>query len=153
MGGLFGGGGNDDGGAAAIAAENARQRDADRAAEQARYDQEQKRIAQGKADETKRLADEQATQQAALDKSRKDAAQQAAAQAKTGAGYAFDNTKTDAGKALAAAQAAKSAGLPGFSNLNKTPAVAAPGGYLGQQNTLLSQTGFNTAAPGGRKYV
>jgi membrane protein involved in colicin uptake len=155
MNGLFGGG--DDGAAERAAqAQLQAQREAQQAqqaAEEKRYQEEQQRIAQEKADEKAQQAQQEAKRQQDLDKARTDNAKQLAAQQATGTNVAPSNAATTA-KILAASGNPNLPSLSGTSPLNRATQAANPaGGYQGQSNTLLSQSGFNTQAPGGRKYV
>lgn len=155
MQGLFGGG--DDGASernmqAQLQAQKEAQQAA-AAAEQARYQREQDRITKEKADALSQQQSEEAKRQADLDKARADNAKQLAAQQATGTGVQFQNTAANTAKILAAA------GNPNLPAMGPSPlqrATAAGGGapgYQGQSNTLLAQSGFNTNAPGGRKYI
>jgi hypothetical protein len=97
-------------------------------------------------EEQKRLLDEEARRQQTIEAQRREQALQADAQAKTGAAAAAPSTSE------AVAAGVKAAGLPTLESL-QTPAG---GGFAGQSNlltpTLLGQSGFNVAAPGGRTY-
>lgn len=149
--GIFGGGQKDDS-AARIAEEQARVQREAAAREQQRWEQEQARIKSDKAEaEAKAKADADK-----LAQQRKDAeianAKQAEAARATGS-PSFEDTRSDAAKALAAQQSG-GINLPGFKTLSQIKAnEAAAGGYQGQQNSLTSKTGFNNKNVGGRRYV
>lgn len=155
MGQLFGGGGDNGASERAAQAQLQAQREAQaaaQAAEQRRWEQEQARIADEKKAEVDRLASEEAKRQQALDKARTDNAKQLAAQQATGTGAQFQNTAANTAKILSAAST-----NPNLPQIGKSPLQRVSGqpgeGYQGQSNTLVAQTGFNTQAPGGRKYV
>lgn len=151
MGGLFGGGGSDDGGAAKIAQANAEAAAAERAAEQTRWEREQKRIGDEKEAEKQRLLAENKQREDALDAARKEQANAAQANAVTNASN-FDNQSIEKARVLAATSGN---GLPGFESLKKKKAaVGADGtGFAGQSNNLVAQSGFNNVQTGGRRYV
>lgn len=149
--GIFGGGEEHDDSAQRIAEANAQaQRDA-QAAQDRRYQQEMERVRADKATEAERLSQEEAKRQAAIDAAKVENAKQQEAQKATGSGATFENTRSDAAKALASAQAG-GIELPGYQTLSKF-AQTTPGGYQGQQNTIVNPTGFNSQKVGGRKYV
>lgn len=144
------GGGDGDGGAAAIAEANARAAREAAQAEQARWEREQKRIADEKAAEKLELAQQEAKRQQQIQYEREEAARQAEALAKTGTpNTSFIDTRSDKAKAYAAA----SAGLPGFGDLkNKFTQTPQPTGAFSGQSNLPIGT-FNASQAGGRKYV
>ena len=140
---LFGGK-NDDGGAAEIARENARAAEQARAAEETRWQREQERIAKEKAEEQARIADEIRVRDEEITKQRQLEASQQAAQSVTGP--TFDSGRANQAKLIAATQ--NTSGLPGFDALRQNRR-ATPN----QSNSLVSQSGFNTENPGGRRYI
>lgn len=155
MGGIFGGNTGDNGEAERINQQNIEAQNRATAAAAAAKKESDAQIAQQKAEAEKAATDLSAKNDAAIKQSEKDAAQQAQARAQTGGGVSFDNTRSDAAKALAVSQTNKGAGLPGFNSM-LPPAPA--GGFAGQSNSLSSQTlagksGFNTQLPGGRRYA
>ena len=143
---IFGGGDKPDDSASRVAeAQLQAQREA-QAAEERRWKEEMDRVDRDKAalaekqkqDEAKRLSD--------IEKAKTEAALQAEAQRATGTGITFNDTRKLSAAALAAGVSPDGIPLPDYKSLSRFNTT--PGGYQGQQNSILS-----TNVVGGRRYV
>jgi hypothetical protein len=145
-----GGGGTIDSGAAQAAKEQAAVARENAAREEARWQREQDRIAKEKADQAAEGAKQEAERAKLLSEQQAGQRAQLAAQGETGVGANIDSIQTKKRDALAGYDTM-------FNELkNKTQAQqvsnASGGNYLGQSNTLVSQSGFNTQNTGGKRY-
>ncbi len=148
--GIFGGGEPDNSAERIAQAQLEAQKQA-QAAEQSRWEREQARVASDKAAAEAKYTQDEEKRKQEIERNKIENQKQIEAQAATGQGATFENTRSDAAKALAAAQTG-GIQLPGYKSLSALAANQG-GGYQGQQNTITSPTGFNAAKVGGRRYV
>lgn len=146
----FGGGGvqTADTGAAEAAKSQAAQAEASARREEARWQQEQARIKQEKEDQAAKEAKDNAERQRLLTEAQNKERAQLSAQGQTGGGA--DLSAIQSKRAASVAQQEKAAQDMKMKQAEQAR-NASGGNYLGQSNTLVNQSGFNTAAVGGNR--
>lgn len=149
----FGGGGGGqtiDSGAAEAAKEQAAVARENAAREEARWQREQDRVSKEKQDQQAEAAKQEAERAKMISDQQAAQRAQTAAQGTTGVGADISSVQAKQKGALAGYDTA-------FNELkNKTQAQqaanASGGSFLGQSNTLVNQSGFNTQNTGGKRY-